>query len=112
MSNVIEEVEVRYPEMTAEFKRQQEADYLLFCKKQLDYGPGNISMGTSLEDPKDLKVSLTGIVIRVKDKIERLVQLIIRDPRDPSNESIYDTFQDLSNYAIIARIVKSGNWGK
>ena len=111
-NSIVEEMEERYPEMTAEFKRLQASDYQLFCKKQSDYGPGNISMGTDLESAVDKKVSLTGIVIRTKDKIERLVNLVIRRDRAPENESIEDSFLDTTVYGLIARIVINGKWGK
>lgn len=111
-NKIIKEMEERYPEMTTEFKRLQASDYELFCKKQSDYGPGNIAMGTNLESVADKEVSLIGIVIRTKDKIERLVNLVIRRDRAPENESIEDSFLDTTVYGLIARIVINGKWGK
>jgi hypothetical protein len=37
----------------------------LFAKKMMDYGLGNISLGTNLEDSEDIQLSLTGIWLRV-----------------------------------------------
>ena len=37
-------MEQQYPETTGEFKRLQKQQYELFCKKQMDYGPSNISI--------------------------------------------------------------------
>ena len=41
-------IEEHYPETAKEFKKIQEEQYETFCKKQMDYGPSNISMGTGL----------------------------------------------------------------
>lgn len=108
----IEYCEKHYPEACEEFKKIQQADYELFCKKQLDYGPGNIKMGTDLSSEEDLRLSLTGLIIRMNDKIQRLIHLVIKTQREPENESITDAFDDLTVYGIIARIVSNGKWGK
>lgn len=101
-----------YPEMCAEFTRQQEEQYALLCKKQMDYGPLNISMGTQLQNDKEIKAALTGIVVRANDKMQRLVNLLIVNGQEPKNETIEDTFMDLAVYATIAMTVKNGKWGK
>ena len=44
--------------MTTEFKKLQREQYELFCHKQHDYGPGNISVGTPLKTPEEVKLSL------------------------------------------------------
>ena len=41
-------IEKQYPETAKEFKKIQKDQYLLFCQKQMDYGPSNISMGTGV----------------------------------------------------------------
>lgn len=112
MNDVVKEMEERYPEMTAEFKRIMDEQYKLFCAKQKNYGPGNISVGTELRTPDDIKLSLTGLWFRINDKINRLKQLIIFNQKDVVNESVTDTFQDLSVYGIIAQIVSNGKWAK
>jgi hypothetical protein len=109
---IVEEVEKLYPETTMEFKRILFDQYELFCKKQLNYGPSNISVGSSLETPEEIKVSLTGLWFRMNDKINRLKQLVVMGGKDSVGESIQDTYQDLSVYGIIAQIVKNGKWGK
>jgi len=53
---VINIIETKYPETCQEFKRIQKYQYLTFCKKQLDYGPGNISLGSTLETFDDTSV--------------------------------------------------------
>ena len=47
-------MEKEWPEMTNEFKRLQREQYELFCRKQHDYGPGNISVGTMLQTDEDI----------------------------------------------------------
>ena len=109
---LVRQVEEMYPEMTDEFKAIMFTQYELFCKKQLNYGPSNISVGTSLETKDDVKLSLTGLWFRMNDKINRLKQLVVLGQPDKVGESINDTYQDLSVYGIIAQIVKNGKWAK
>ena len=109
---VVKQVEQMYPEMTDEFKAIMFTQYELFCKKQLNYGPSNISVGTQLQTQDDVKLSLTGLWFRMNDKIQRLKQLVVLGYSDTVGESINDTYQDLSVYGIIAQIVKNGKWPK
>ena len=109
---IIEQIEKEYPEMTDEFKRIMFTQYELFCLKQSNYGPNNISVGTKLETAEDKKLSLTGLWFRMNDKIQRLKQLVVLSKEDSVGESIEDTFQDLSVYGIIAQIVSNGKWAK
>jgi hypothetical protein len=109
---VVKQVEEMYPEMTDEFKAIMFTQYELFCKKQLNYGPSNISVGTSLETNDDIKLSLTGLWFRMNDKINRLKQLVVFGQPDKVGESINDTYQDLSVYGIIAQIVNNKKWAK
>lgn len=111
-SEAVVECEKTYPIMTKEFKRILGEQYELFCKKQLNYGPENISVGTKLENPTEIKVSLTGIWFRVNDKVQRLKQLILLNQKDFVGESVQDSFVDMSVYGIIAQIVSNGKWGK
>ena len=50
-------IEQQYPKTTDEFKRLQKLQYELFCEKQMDYGPSNISVGTDLATEADVKLS-------------------------------------------------------
>ena len=109
---IIEQVEKEYPEMTDEFKRLMFTQYELFCLKQSNYGPNNISVGTKLETAEDKKLSLTGLWFRMNDKIQRVKQLVVMGSEDNVGESVDDTYKDLSVYAIIAQLVKNGKWGK
>jgi hypothetical protein len=109
---VVQEIEAKYPEMTKEFKRLMRVQYETFCKKQSNYGPDNISVGTRLDTPEDVKLSLTGIWFRSNDKIQRIKQLVVLGGVDNVGEAVDDTYQDLSVYSIIAQVVKNGKWAK
>ena len=111
-TDVIQQIETKYPEMTAEYKRIMWEGYETFCKKQSNYGPDNIAVGTSLKNDDDIRLSLTGIWFRSNDKIQRLKQLVVLGKQDNVGESVDDTFQDLGVYSIIAQIVKRKKWAK
>ena len=110
-SNSIQELEKRYPEIAQEYKRIAGEQYSLFAAKMLDYGKGNISVGSNLETPEEVKLSLTGLWFRMTDKMNRLKNLVLLN-QSPSvvTESVVDTFQDMSIYGIIAQIVQNGKW--
>jgi hypothetical protein len=109
----IKYLEKEYPEMTKEFKNIQREQYALFCEKQHDYGPGNISVGTNLSTEEDVKLSLTGLWFRMNDKIQRLKNMLMNSREIAvRDEPIEDSFMDVSNYGIMAQIVKNGKWGK
>ena len=110
--DIVEQMEKEWPVMTDEFKRVMFTQYELFCKKQSNYGPDNISLGTKLDNDVDIKVSLTGLWFRMNDKIQRLKQMVVMGKKDSVGEAIEDSYQDLSVYGIIAQIVKNGKWGK
>jgi hypothetical protein len=110
--SAIEYCEREFPEMMAEFKNIQSEMYETFCKKQRNYGPGNISVGTSLQTKEDVKLSLTGLWFRINDKVQRLKQLVVLGQPDEVGESVQDTYQDLSVYGIIAQLVQRGKWAK
>lgn len=74
---------------------------LLLDKKQLDYGSKNIS-----------EFGVFGCVVRMSDKHARLANLFVQRRNRPVNESIEDTFRDISNYSIIALLVANGKWPK
>jgi len=105
-------IEEHYPETAREFQRLQFEQWQLFCKKQMDYGPTNISMGTPLTTDSEKRLSLIGLVVRINDKVQRLLNLIVKNNRAAQNEPTIDAFKDLACYGIIAQIVKNGKWGK
>ena len=110
--SAVEYCERVYPQTTEEFKKIQAEMYVTFCKKQRNYGPGNISVGTPLETKEDIKLSLTGLWFRINDKVQRLKQLVVLGQPDEVGESIQDTYEDLSVYGIIAQLVQRGKWAK
>lgn len=110
--DIVEKMEKEWPEMTDEFKRIMFTQYELFCKKQANYGPDNISVGSNLETKDDIRISLTGLWFRMNDKIQRLKQMVVQGKKDEVGEAIEDSYQDLSVYGIIAQIVSNGKWAK
>ena len=109
---VVEQMEKEWPQMTREFKRLQREQYELFCRKQHDYGPGNISVGTMLQTDEEVHLSLTGLWFRMNDKIQRLKTLIMTGRESAVDEPLEDAYLDVSNYGIMATIVKNGKWWK
>ena len=110
--DVVTLMEKEWPVMTAEFRKLQREQYELFLHKQHDYGPGNISVGTMLQTPEEIKLSLTGLWFRMNDKIQRLKTLLMNDRESAVDEPLEDAYLDVSNYGIMATIVKNGKWGK
>ena len=111
--DIVTLMEEEWPQMTAEFRRLQREQYELFLHKQHDYGPGNISVGTQLQTPEEVHLSLTGLWFRMNDKIQRLKTLLMGGRKNAvEGEPIEDAFLDVSNYGIMATIVKNGKWGK
>ena len=108
----IEFIEAQYPETAHEFQRLQDEQYALFCRKQMDYGPSNIAMGTELKTNDEKRLSLVGLIVRINDKVQRLINLVVKNNREAQNEPTIDAFKDLACYGIIAQIVKNGKWGK
>ena len=109
---VVEQMEKEWPEMTKEFKRLQREQYELFLRKQHDYGPGNISVGTMLQTPDETHLALTGLWFRINDKIQRLKNMLMSKRESAVDEPMEDAYLDVSNYGIMATIVKNGKWGK
>lgn len=108
----IAEIEQKYPEMTQAYWNIVHEQYDIFCAKQLNYGPSNISVGTTLQTEEDVQLSLIGLWFRMQDKIQRLKQLVVLGKQDAVGESITDTYQDLSVYGIIAQMVARKKWAK
>jgi hypothetical protein len=61
--------------------------------KQRDYGHNNIA-----------KFGITGLVIRVHDKVARAENLLMKQDYENAveNESLFDTLMDIVGYSIIA----------
>lgn len=108
--DAIRYVEKHYPEMTNEFKKIQQEQYELFCNKQYNYGKGNIMLGGDVDKTEDRKMAMSGIVIRMNDKLNRLMNLVLKSRKDVVDESVEDTFIDMANYSIIAMLVNRLKW--
>ena len=52
---------------------------------------------------------MTGLWYRLSDKINRWKNMILSN-RKAQNETLIDTFQDITNYGIIAQMVHRGLW--
>ena len=111
--NIVAKMEEEWPEMTTEFKKLQREQYELFCHKQHDYGPGNISVGTQLKTKEEINLSLTGGWFRMNDKLQRVKKLLMTGRKSAvQDEPLEDAYLDVSNYGIMATIVGRGKWGK
>jgi hypothetical protein len=105
--------EKEYPTLAEAFKENQQEQYELFARKMLDYGLGNIALGSTLEESDDIQLSLTGIWLRCSDKINRLKNMLKRKGRNyVQDEPMIDSFIDIANYGIIAQLVMKGKWKK
>ena len=101
-----------YPNTCKEFEDIQFEMFELFLRKQADYGPTNVGMGSDVVDTDNkVKRSLAGLSVRMNDKIQRLLNLTFNN-KEPENESVEDTLIDIANYAVMALIVQRQVWGK
>ena len=109
----VRDFEKTYPTLAEAFKEVQNEQYALFARKMMDYGLSNIALGSNLEDVEDVELSLTGIWLRVNDKINRLKNLLKRKGRNyVQGETMIDSFIDIANYGIIAMLVMRDKWKK
>ena len=105
--------EEKYPELAEEFQNIQEEQYELFARKHLDYGLNNIALGGDIvNNNDDKKFSLTGLAIRLTDKISRLRNLMVNGKNYVEGEGMEDTFIDIANYGIIGMLVGRNKWKK
>ena len=110
--HTVAQFEEEYPELSQEFKIIQDEMYRMFAAKHMDYGLQNISLGGDLTKEKDKKFSLTGLAIRLTDKISRLRNLLTNGRNFVKGEGMEDTFIDIANYGIIGMLVGRGKWKK
>ena len=109
----IQVFEKEYPELSKEFKKIQKEMYEMFARKHMDYGLNNIALGGDIVNNSDDKqFSLTGLCIRLTDKISRLKNLLINGRSFVEGEGMQDTFIDIANYGIIGLLVGRNNWKK
>ncbi len=108
----VRKFEKDYPELSQEFREIQNEMYEMFARKHLDYGLNNIALGGDLTNDDDKKFSLTGLAIRLTDKISRLKNLLINGKNFVKGEGMEDTFIDIANYGIIGLLVGRDKWKK
>ena len=108
----VRKFEKDYPELSQEFREIQNEMYEMFARKHLDYGLNNIALGGDLTNSDDKKFSLTGLTIRLTDKISRLKNLLINGKNFVKGEGMEDTFIDIANYGIIGLLVGRDKWKK
>ena len=109
---IVTQFENEYPELSQEFKIIQDEMYRMFAAKHMDYGLQNISLGGDLTKENDKKFSLTGLAIRLTDKISRLRNLLTNGRNFVKGEGMEDTFIDVANYGIIGMLVGRDKWKK
>ena len=112
VSLAVETFENEYPELSEEYKRISEEMYEMFDRNQIDYGLNNIALGGDLTNDEDKKFSLTGLAIRLTDKISRLKNLLINGKNYVKGEGMEATFIDKANYGIIGLLVGRDKWKK
>ena len=110
--DIVGYIKENYPATEEMFQEELNNMYMTFCKKQYDYGPNNIAMGTLLKNDKEINTSLLGIIVRMNDKINRLLNLSTKHDLKAQNEPIEDAFLDIAIYCLMALIVKLGKWSK
>ena len=111
-NQIITIFEEEYPELSNEFQVIQDEMYEMFARKHMDYGLNNIALGGDLTNKEDKKFSLTGLCIRLTDKISRLKNLLINGRSFVKGEGMEDTFIDIANYGIIGLLVGRDKWKK
>ena len=113
---VMKKIEEMYPQCTDALMNNFDRAYDLWTKKQNDYGDSNIRLGLDLssssERSQNSRLAQLGVVIRMKDKISRLINLYKKDLESAVDESIEDTALDIMNYANMLMVLKSNKWGK
>jgi hypothetical protein len=98
-----------YPTIYEGYQSIIDEQFELFAKKHLDYGMHNVSAGTNLDTADEVEFAMTGLWYRLSDKINRWKNMIISG-RKAQNETLIDTYQDITNYGIIAQLVERGLW--
>ena len=111
-NQIITIFEEEYPELSNEFQVIQDEMYEMFARKHMDYGLNNIALGGDLTNKEDKKFSLTGLCIRLTDKISRLKNLLVNGRSFVKGEGMEDTFIDIANYGIIGLLVGRDKWKK
>lgn len=86
--------------LTKEFIREILKDIKVFDRKNRDYGIKNIS-----------QFGIKGLIVRINDKLQRLINLVWNNKEaSVFNETTYDTWQDLTIYSCISRMIEKKVW--
>ena len=81
-------------------------------KPLLSFG-NNFIFGNNLGLINEIKLALTGLWFRMNDKLQRVKTLLMHGRESAvKDEPLEDAYLDVSNYGIMATIVKNGKWGK
>ena len=122
MDSVIRDIEEQYPECIDELLQNFDKAYKLWCRKQSDYGDGNIKLGLEISSDSSFHtqnraLAQLGIIIRMNDKVQRLLNIYKKNifyekGMEVPDESIDDTCIDLMNYANMLIVLKNDKWGK
>ncbi len=100
--NVVVKKSVNENLIEESFRGVVEEAFSLWQKKHKSYGPFNISV-----------FGLKGIVVRLWDKMQRVVRLAWNNVDNSlPDETLQDTFLDIAVYALIAILVIRGQWPK
>jgi hypothetical protein len=88
------------------FLTQVFSAWKVFQERQKKYGRGNIA-----------KFGQRGVMVRVSDKVERLINLLARVGSGVitdnfKDESVADTWLDIANYGLIGMMCYAGTWPK
>jgi hypothetical protein len=102
--NKVVELEINPNSNHADLERElallMQQSFELFKRKNSSYGTDNIAA-----------LGVKGIFVRLWDKVNRLKTLVWFGGHNPLNdETISDTFQDISVYALIALLILKGSW--
>lgn len=84
-------------QIVMDFAKQQITNSILFAKKQFDYGPENVSL-----------IGERGLFHRATEKWARLRNVVRRGRA--LNESVEDSWGDLSVLSSMAQMVRAGRW--
>ena len=88
------------PELERHMAHLMKEVFELWKAKQLSYGPHNIST-----------FGLKGVVVRLWDKLQRIVRLTWMNVGNPlQDETIRDTLLDVADYGLIGVLVLDGKW--
>lgn len=106
-------VEKQYPETCVQLQREMEKLYRLFLRKMGTYGPHNIDHHADINTVAGQHLVDAQITLRVDEKSQRMMNIIFNQKGTfPSDETMEESWQDLSLLPIIRLVVAAKKWGK